>query len=297
MFDASTGSAAENANLSDSEPAIDPKIAAMVDVFGPVFVERFNEPVLYMAADLYSPVAQGMYRRDFALLSRSLLLESVYRRRPGFNEAILDAFAANLQSQLAKVMNFFTVRTEQLVKLFTSQGITPEPVYIKVRHISSIPVIATHARSFIMMLRQLDDYYQLTGCATLVGILDGGQRRTAETQARKVVRAFAAVVRLEAIKLRKESMRLATMSAEPASEEVKLAESIADKGMVEHDAAAASTDETMHSDDAASILDGIASAAVATGKAASRGKAGLAAAQAAFAVQDDAGSVQLAKVA
>jgi len=287
MFDQTASSADDHADNPASAPALDPRIEALIDVFGPVFVKRFNEPVLYMSAELSAPVTQAMYRRDYALLSRSLLLESVYRRRIGFNEAILDGFAATLQAQLAKVMQFFTVRTEQLTKLYTSQGITPEPVYIKVQHYPDIPVIATHARSYIMMLRQLDDYYQLTGCATLMGILDGGQRRTAEMQARKVVRAFNAVVRQESIKLRKESLRLANSGKEPVADEVQLAESIVDTGMVEHDAATESAGEAMHSDDAALILEGIASTAVASGKAASRGKTGLAAAQAAFSAQTD----------
>ena len=253
----------------------DPRIKAMVDVFGQEFYSRFNDPVLFMALDLHTPVAQGMLRRDFALLSRSLLLDSVYRRRIGFNVEILDKFEAALRDKLAQVRSFFTTKNEQMMKIFSTQGMKPESAYMKVQHHSHIPIIATHARSFVGMLKELDDYYQLTGCATLYGLLDASQRRTAELQARKAVRAFLAVVRQEAIKLRKESLRLRmSEGGAEVSQEVAAAEASMDTAVANHDADAQAAGDQIPAEDAAAILDGIAATGKAAARAASRKESG-----------------------
>lgn len=250
---------------------VDPRIEAMVAVFGPDFVQRFNEPVVFMAADLYSPVAQGMMRRDFALLSRSLLLESVYRRRQGFDIGVLDKFEAALQDKLAQVTQFFTVRNEQILQIFATQSITPENSYIKVQHYTHIPIIATHARSFISMLRLLDNYYQLTGCAKLMGLMEGGQARTAEMQARKIVRAFLAVVRQEAVKLRKESNRLKAGITAEVGDDVRQAEDLMDKAVLAHEADTANSGPDHVPDgDASAVLDGLSATGTAAAKAGAR---------------------------
>jgi len=251
----------------------DPRVEAMIDVFGPEFFQRFNEPVVFMSADLYSPVAQGMMRRDFALLSRSLLLESVYRRRLGFNTEVLDKFESALKDKLAQVMQFYSVRNEQILQIFATQSIVPESSYIKVHHYPHIPIIATHARSFVSMLKLLDDYYQLTGCAKLMGLMDGGQARTAEIQARKIVRAFLAVVRQEAVKLRKESNRLKAESSAEVGEDVRQAEMLIDNAVQAHvaDSANAGPDHVAD-EDATSVLDGISASGTAAARVGSRSR-------------------------
>lgn len=251
----------------------DPRAEAMIEVFGPEFFQRFNEPVVFMSAELYSPVAQSMMRRDFALLSRSLLLESVYRRRMGFSTDVLDSFEVALKDKLAQVTHFYSLRNEQILRIFSTQSITPESSYIKVQQYPHIPIIATHARSFVHMLKLMDGYYQLTGCAKLMGLMDGSQARTAELQARKIVRAFLAVVRQEAIKLRRESNRLKAMSTGDVGDDVRQAEMMMDTAVQEHaaDAASAGLDH-VPDDEAAAVLDGIAATGSAAAKAGGRAR-------------------------
>jgi len=257
------------------------KIQAIAEVFGQEFAEQFRDPVLCMEQTLWAPMPQGMYRRDFRLLSRSLYLESVYRRREGYNQDILDNFARMIGEKLAAITKLFESRTTQLTKLFKDNGHTPVEVYVKPQHIYA-PVIAPGARSFIQLLERLDKYYQLTGCGTLMGLLDGGQRRTAELELRKAVRSFTGMVRTEQAKLRKESLRLQEERRGHAVDteveaDVKQAERLADEA--EQNMAESTEDMAAHVDptEAGAVLDSIVATGVAGSTAATRGKAKAAA--------------------
>ena len=54
---------------------------AMADVFGEAYAQRFTDPVVFVRRELHSPAAHQFLKRDFPLVSRTLHLELVYRRR------------------------------------------------------------------------------------------------------------------------------------------------------------------------------------------------------------------------
>lgn len=252
------------------------KIQALAEVFGQEFAEQFRDPVLCIDQTLWAPMPQGMFRRDFRLLSRSLYLESVYRRREGYNQETLDNFARMIGEKLAAINKLFESRTNQLTKLFKDNGHSPVDVYVKPQHIYA-PVIAPGARSFIELLGRLDKYYQLTGCGTLMGLLDGSQRRTAELELRKAVRSFTGMVRTEQAKLRKESLRLQDERRGHAVDveveaDVAKAEKLADEA--EKNMAESTEDMAAHVDpsEASAVLDSIVATGVAGSTAAARGR-------------------------
>lgn len=249
-----------------TEPASsDPRIDALSEVFGEAFGRTFRDPVLFMNETLGAPPPLAMYRRDFRLLSRALYLESVYRRREGFNPELLDNFARMTGEKIINITTLFGKLTARMELLFKNAGIEITPVYLQKQNLY-IPVIAPHARNFVALLRKLDDFYNMVGCAHLNGLIDGGQRRTAELDSRKAVRAFIGMVRTEQARLRKESLRLReTRAGVPESSEVAMAENLADEAHATYDAAAHADDHAANvsPDEAASVLEGIVASGVA----------------------------------
>lgn len=259
-------------------PPVDPRYQALVDVFGEQFAESFRDPVLHMPFSLRAPMPQAMLRRDFRLLSRACYLESVYRRRDGYNQDVLDAFARMAGEKIASITKLFDNRTTQLLKVYRDNGFEPDTVYHKQMDYPHLPIIAGHARSFIKLLERLDNYYQLTGCASMFGIFDGKQRSTAELEARKAVRSFTGMIRTEVSKLRKESQRVrAERFGAPADAEADRVESIAESMTTEAEReldASAHEDpaSAVSQDQAAAVLDSLVASGVASSTAATRRK-------------------------
>lgn len=250
----------------------DPLIAALAEVFGNEFARDFRDPVRFVTETLRSPAPLSFYRRDFKLLSRYLFLESVYRRRPDFNQELLDNYARMTGEKLAAVQLLLTKRIEQTAVLFRNNGITPDAVYLQAQRLT-IPIIAAHAYSFISLLIKLDEYYQLTGSASLYGILDGNQRSKAELEGRKAIRSFTALVRNEHIKLRKESLRMRAARGGVIEDDVIHAEKIVQEGQAEYDESNASEhDHGAHVslDEAGAVLDSLVATGVAATNAANR---------------------------
>lgn len=255
-----------------AEPSVpDPRIEALAEVFGEQFAYNFRDPVLFVTETLRSPAPMSFYRRDFKLLSRYLFLESVYRRRPDFNQELLDNYARMTGQKLSDVLGLLTKRIEQTAVLFKNNGITPDAVYLQAQTLY-IPIIAAHARSFIMLLVKLDEYYQLTGSASLYGLLDGGQRSKAELEGRKAVRAFTAMVRNEQIKLRKESFRMRAARDGVVEPEVEHAEHLVNQAQDELDASPDGQNDggSIHPEEAQKVLDSLVATGVAAATAATR---------------------------
>jgi hypothetical protein len=253
------------------------KLTALADVFGEEFADNFRDPVLCTEQTLWAPMPQGMYRRDFRLLSRSLYLESVYRRRTGYNQDVLDNFARMIGEKLVAITKLFETRNAQLTKLYKDNGQKAESVYLKPQHLY-VPIIAPGARSFMQLLERLDNYYQLTGCATLLGLLDGGQRRGAELELRKAVRSFIGMVRTEQAKLRRESVRLQNERSGHAvdadvEQQVIHAEQLVDEAEKHMQESTEDLASHVAPEDAQGVLDAIVANGTAAGTAATRGRA------------------------
>lgn len=252
-------------------PAPDPRIEALADVFGDEFAQNFRDPVLFITETLRSPAPISFYRRDFKLLSRYLFLESVYRRRPDYNQELLDNYARMTGEKLAAVLLLLTKRIDQTATLMKVNGMTADAVYLQAQHLY-IPIIASHARSFIQLLVKLDEYYQMTGSASLYGVLDGNQRSKAELEGRRAIRSFTSLVRNEHIKLRKESFRMRAARDGFAEPELIQAEKIVQDGQADFDASSDADHDGAHvaPGDALEVLDSIVATGLAAASAATR---------------------------
>lgn len=259
---------------ADEDPEVARKLEGLANVFGKEFAERLRDPVMYMKQTLCAPMPQAMFRRDFELLSRSLFLESVYRRRVGYNYDVLDNFAKMVGEKLVDIGTLFDKRTPQMLHLFKQNGFDPEPVYFKSQSLY-IPIIAPAARSFVKLLERLDNYYQLTGHAALLGLIDGGQRRKSELEMRKAVRAFTGLVRTEHVKMRRESWRLnSERSAHPVDAEEEamttMAENLVAQSEKKIDEATDDSESHVGMDEAGAVLDSIVANGVAAATASGR---------------------------
>lgn len=217
--------------------------AAMSETFGKEYAERFSDPVVFLRRRLNSPAAIQFYKREFPLVSRTLHLESVYRRRREFSQDVLDAFAALSAKKLEDILRMLQLNAERLQKLCKTNASGETAVYLHPEY-KVVPIIAAGSRSYMTGLDRLDEVYTLTGQATLNGLIDGNQRKSAELLCRKAVRAYSAMVRTESIKLRKEVQRLSAANSAAPDPEMTHAEQALDSAVQEFDQVVA--DEAVH---------------------------------------------------
>ncbi len=189
------------------------QLRALAEVFGEEYANEFNDPVLFRHYTFESPAVKQFYKREFPLISRTLFVESVYRRRPTYNQEVLDSFASIAAKKLGDILQMLTTQCDRVEKLCRSNGQTTDAVYLHAQ-LTLVPIIASHANTYIKCLQKLDQLYQLSGSATLNGVIDGNQRKQVELLCRKAVRAFSAMLRNEIIKLRKESTRMKQATGE-----------------------------------------------------------------------------------
>ena len=154
-----------------------------------------------------SPAVKQFFKREFPLISRTLFVESVYRRRPLYNQTVLDDFASISKKKLSDILTLLGTQCDRIRKVCESNAALTDAQYMHPQT-TLIPIIAGEARTYIEVLTKLDEAYQLCGSAILNGVIDGNQRKSTELLCRKAVRAFSAMQRNEIIKLRKESQRL-----------------------------------------------------------------------------------------
>ena len=222
-----------------------------------------------------------IYKREFPLISRTLFVESVYRRRHLYNQAVLDDFSAISSRKIDDVIKLLTTQADRMRTICKSNGVVPNAIYLH-PETRLVPIIAGHSRDYITALQRLDDVYQLVGSATLNGLMDGSARMQMETLCRKAVRAFSAMLRNEILKLRKESQRMQQVNLGVRDEEVERAENAHGEAVEAFDASmqtAAALDSSAHvaPADAAEIIADIS----ASTNAASRARAPRKAAEAA----------------
>ncbi|MDO8279815.1 MAG: hypothetical protein Q7T63_17025 [Burkholderiaceae bacterium] len=210
------------------------QLKALAQVFGDEYANDFNDPVIFRVHTFESPAVKQFYKREFPLISRTLFVESVYRRRPMYNQDLLDSFAATAAKKLGDILQMLTTQCQRLEKICKTNGQTPDAVYLHAQ-LTTVPIIASHANTYIKCLLKLDQLYQLSGSATLNGVIDGNQRKQVELLCRKAVRAFSALLRNEILKLRKESYRM-RQAASVADEEVDKAEAAQAAAIKEFDA-------------------------------------------------------------
>jgi hypothetical protein len=245
------------------------KLQALAEIFGDEFARDFRDPVLFISETLSSPAPLSFYRRDFRLISRYLFLESVYRRRPDFNQDLLNKYSNMIGEKMGQVLLLLSKRRDQTAQLLSVNGFTPDAVYLHPAELF-IPVIAPHARSFIRLLVQLDDYYQITGSAALFGVIDGGQRSKAELEGRRAIRSFTALVRNEHIKLRKESLRMRSAPGALLEPELEHAEKLVSEAEGQHDSAPDDLASNVDPAQAHEVLDAIVTSGIAAATAAAR---------------------------
>jgi hypothetical protein len=187
------------------------QLNALADVFGEYFAEDFQDPVVFRRYCFQSPAAKQFYKRNFPLVSRTLFLESVYRRRPLYNQDILDEFVTKVAKRLSDIQLLISTQSGRLKKLCDSNGQLTDAAFVHPYQVL-VPIIAAHASTYVRCLLRLDELYQLSGSATLNGVIDGNQRKAVEQICRKAIRAFSTMLRYEIITLRKESARMRSAS-------------------------------------------------------------------------------------
>ncbi len=200
-----------------SPVAAEEQLNALAEVFGQYYAQDFQDPVVFRRFCFHSPAAKQFYKRNFPLVSRTLFLESVYRRRPLYNQDILDDFVTKVSKRLADTQALISTQSARLKQLCDSNGQLTDAAFVHPYEVL-VPIIAAHANTYVRCLLKLDELYQLSGSATLNGVIDGSQRKSVEQVCRKAIRAFSTMLRYEIITLRKESARMRLALASPDGE-------------------------------------------------------------------------------
>lgn len=244
------------------------QMAALAEVFGEKYAEGFRDPVVFMECTFLSPTVKQFYAREFPLVSRTLFVELVYRRRPDYNQTVLDDFAAMSARKLSDILKLLSTQCERLRAICASNGVMTDAAYMHPDR-RVVPIIAGHAKTYIATLQRLDEAYQLTGSANLNGVIDGGTRMKMELLCRRAVRAFGAMLRHEIVKLRKESERMRSAAQGVEDQELDHAEAAQGAAAAAFDqevAASASIDGNAHvsPEQAAQTIDELAAATAAT---------------------------------
>lgn len=182
---------------------------AFVAVFGEKFVNTYQGPVHFIDnTTLSSPVAIGFYRRDFQYISKMANFEYQYRSWNGYNQELLDRYADIITKKLASIKTLLSTRISQISKLLEQNSVSMEStIYSNVLN-TNVPVISGHARNYFLLLQELDRLNLMTGTANLMGVIQSSQRAEVEFQCKKAIRAFAAVLRNEVIKIYREADRM-----------------------------------------------------------------------------------------
>lgn len=251
------------------------KMQSLVDVFGAEYAKDFNDPVVFIEVELSSPTAKQFFKREFPLVSRTLIVESVYRRRPSYNQSVLDDFAAMSAKKLADILRLLSLNCERMRLLCKSNQVDVDATFMRPSS-RLVPIIASHAKTYLMVLQKLDELYHLTASANLNGIIDGKARMSAEQQNRKAVRAYSAMLRAEITKLWRESQRMRSAQGDAPDEELSLAEASHSKAVAAFDTDSsneAQTDPDGHVSPelAAQVIDDLTALGTASAKS-KRGK-------------------------
>lgn len=193
-----------------SEDRVARRIKALEKVFGDKFVKTFASPYIVLEDQVIeSPPAIRFYKKDFEYLSKQLYVEYQYRCWKGYNQELLDRYAELVATKLSNIKILMTNWTGRLEKLLEQNGKKGEHLSLfPTVHRCDVPVIATHARTYLEVLKMLDRVHDLAGSCSLWGVIDSKVRAEAELQCKKAVRAFRNVLQNEVVKLYREGKRV-----------------------------------------------------------------------------------------
>lgn len=183
---------------------------ALESIFGAKFVNTFASPYMVMEdQQMASPVTVRFYKKDFAYLSKQLYLEYQYRSWKGYSTEVLQRYAEITSTKLGNIRTMMNNNIARLRKLLDMQGHKGETLSLwpSVKQFD-VPIITALPRSYVEVLKQLDQVYTLAGTAHLLGVIDSEQRNDVEFISKKAVRAFRSILQTEVIKLYREAQRL-----------------------------------------------------------------------------------------
>ncbi|MDH4482771.1 MAG: hypothetical protein QE279_08680 [Rhodoferax sp.] len=182
---------------------------AIVAMFGDTFAQSFMGPIAFIDdAQLSSPTVTTFFRRDFPFISRVLNYEYQYRSWNGFDQELLNRYGDLITKKLENITLLLTRWTERFNKLLEANGVKMESAVYSNAVLTTVPIISGHARAYFHVLKELDRLNLAAGTANLYGVITSTQRAEAEFTCKKAVRAFAAALRNEVLKLYKEAGRL-----------------------------------------------------------------------------------------
>ena len=247
---------------------------AVISVFGEKFANQFMGPIAFIDdAKLSSPPAINFFRRDFQFISKVLNYEYQYRSWNGFDQGLLDRYGDMITKKLESIGTLIGNWNNRFAKLMETNGVKMESAVYPNAIETSVPIISGHARAYFLILKELDRLNLVAGTANLMGVINSTQRAEAEFMCKKSVRAFAAALRNEVVRLYREADRL--IKEQHGHVESGKAETIAaqgkeldafDKSMKDDSA----TDSSLNLDNAdpSQVIDDAAAATAAASKAA-----------------------------
>ncbi len=244
---------------------------AFIEVFGKDYLKGFQDPIIFQNVSFFSPGVKSEYKHNFKVLSRCLFAEYVYRRRPQYNHALLDKFSELCANKLADIQKLLSMKIVQLEQTCEGNGADIDATYLDCVN-KTVPIIHSSARQYVQCLLLLDRLFLVSGSAALNGVISSEQRKDVELKAKKAVRAFAGMIRIETVHIRKEGQRLLAATGEDA--ELGEAMKLQDQAIVE---ATQADDEQSQRDPASAVgdapqadLEGIVAVSVAASKQASK---------------------------
>lgn len=247
---------------------------AVVSVFGEKFAKQFMGPIAFIDdAKLSSPTAINFFRRDFQFISKVLNYEYQYRSWNGFDQELLNRYGEMINKKLENIGMLIGNWNNRFAKLMETNGVSMESAVYSNAIETTVPVISGHARSYFLVLKELDRLNLVAGSANLMGVINSTQRAEAEFMCKKAVRAFGAALRNEVVRLYREADRL--MKEQHGQVDTGKAETIAAQGQelqafsdsMKQDSA---TDSSLNlgATDPGQIIDDAAAATAAATKAA-----------------------------
>lgn len=199
----------------------DPRRKALVDIFGEQFANTYQGPIMFLDdQSLGSPTSIAFFRRDFAFVSRALHREYQYRNWVGFNQELLDRYNEMITKKLTGLGTLLKNWKGRFNNLMEQNGSKMDDTLYGTRVRTSVPIMSGHARTYFLLLKEVDEVFLISAAANMLGVIDSTQRAQAERLVKKAVRAFAAALRNEVLRLYQEGNRLNRGESTPDPEKV-----------------------------------------------------------------------------
>lgn len=241
---------------------------ALIAIFGEKFARSFMGPIAFIDnGTLSSPTAINFFNRDFPFISKVLNYEYQYRSWNGFDQSLLDRYSEMITKKLNSISVLLDNWNNRFGKLLEQNGVKVDgAVYSNAVNVP-VPIISGHARSYFLVLQELDRLNLIAGTANLYGVINATQRAEAEFMCKKAVRAFSAALRNEVVRIYREADRLIReQHGQGESDPTKQAE-IAAQGKEISDFSSAIKTDGGETEDPSKVIDDVAAATVAASQA------------------------------